>query len=165
MYVKIHSRDENEDTKLRQQYKGIYTISKFISSTNVILVDEKGKALPRSVYINNLKKYKTRINFSKQDSSSDSDSDDTIIYDKEDDTNNNTNPNNNNSNCIIQDIQNNNPNDQEVIHVNPKNNNIPTKPTSTSNSNPTVDEDLILISTICDELPFGELDDCEFADM
>ena len=49
--------------------------------------------------------------------------------------------------------------------MNPKNSIIPTKPTGTSNSNPTDYEDIILISTICDVLPFGELDDCEFADM
>ena len=47
--------NENEDSKLRQQYRGIYTIDSLLSPTNVILTDENGRQLSRSVYINNLK--------------------------------------------------------------------------------------------------------------
>ena len=38
--------------------KGVYTIVSFLSPTNVILYDRNGKQLPRSLYINNIKKYK-----------------------------------------------------------------------------------------------------------
>ena len=36
-FIKIHRLKENEDSKLRQQYRGIYTINSFLSTTNVIL--------------------------------------------------------------------------------------------------------------------------------
>ena len=63
VFIKIHRLKENEDSKLRQQYRGIYTIESFLSPTNVILTDETGKILSRSVYINNLKKYSDRKQF------------------------------------------------------------------------------------------------------
>ena len=63
VFIKIHQLKENEDSKLRQQYRGIYTINSFLSQTNVILTDENGRQLSRSVYINNLKKYSDRKQF------------------------------------------------------------------------------------------------------
>ena len=83
VYVKLHRTEEHDDAKLRQQYKGIFKITKFISPTNVILEDENGKQLPRSVHINFLKKYRDR-NVYNVDDDSDTDSDDTVIYDLED---------------------------------------------------------------------------------
>ena len=63
VFIKIHRLKENEDSKLRQQYRGIYTINSFLSSSKVILTDENGRQLSRSVYINNLKKYSDRKQF------------------------------------------------------------------------------------------------------
>ena len=51
LFFKIHRLKENEDGKLRQQYRGIYTLNYFLSPTNVILTDENGRELFRSVYI------------------------------------------------------------------------------------------------------------------
>ena len=79
VYIKIHKMGENDDPKLNQKYKGPYTITKFISSTNVTLVDDKGKTLPRSVYVNNLKKFQDRRSYNSVDNEQDSDSDSTII--------------------------------------------------------------------------------------
>ena len=83
VYIKLHHLGDTHDYKLRQQYRGVYTIHSFQSPTNVILVDEKGKQLPRSVYINNLKRFKERNVHVRVDRSpeSDTDSDTTIIYD------------------------------------------------------------------------------------
>ena len=67
VFIKIHNTGENEDTKLRKQYKGVYTISSFLSDTNVILVDDRGKNLPRSVYINNLRIYRDRNQYNNED--------------------------------------------------------------------------------------------------
>ena len=63
VFIKINRIKENEDSKLRQQYRGIYTINSFLSPTNVILTDENGRQLSRSVYINNLKRYSDRKQF------------------------------------------------------------------------------------------------------
>ena len=60
VYIKIEKWNEDDDTKLKNFYKGRYKIVKFLSDTNVILSDEKEKQLPRSVYINKLKKRKIR---------------------------------------------------------------------------------------------------------
>ena len=60
----MHRLKENEDSKLRQQYRGIYTINSFLCPTNIILTDENGKQVSRSVYINNLKKYSAWKQFS-----------------------------------------------------------------------------------------------------
>ena len=60
VFIKIQRLKES---KIRQQYKGFYTMNNFLSSTNVILTDEAGKQLSRSVYINNLKKYSDRKQF------------------------------------------------------------------------------------------------------
>ena len=56
VYIKVEKWNENEDSKLKRFYKGKYKIERFQSDTNVILSDEKGKLLPRSVFINKLKK-------------------------------------------------------------------------------------------------------------
>ena len=56
MFIKIHRLLDNEDGKLRPQYRGIFTIKSFLSPSNVILTDDNGRQLSRSVYINNLKK-------------------------------------------------------------------------------------------------------------
>ena len=60
VFIKVHGIREHEDIKLRQQFKGVYTIVSFLSPTNVILCDRTGRQLTRSVYINNIKKYKDR---------------------------------------------------------------------------------------------------------
>ena len=57
VFVKVQGLRENEYIKLCQQFKGVYKIDYFLSPTNVMLSDEYGKQLSRSVYINNLKKY------------------------------------------------------------------------------------------------------------
>ena len=57
VFIKLHRLKENEDGKLRQQYRGVYTINSFLSPSNVILTDDNGRQLSRSVYRNNLKKY------------------------------------------------------------------------------------------------------------
>ena len=62
VYVKIDHWKETDDSKLNNHYKGKYTIIGFQSDTNAILADAKGKPLPRSVYINKLKKCKIRKN-------------------------------------------------------------------------------------------------------
>ena len=59
-YIKIHHCPSNSDTKLKPRYKGIYKITKFIPDTNVIVEDEGGKTLPRSIYKNFLKRYVPR---------------------------------------------------------------------------------------------------------
>ena len=56
--MKVHGIKEHDDIKLRQRFKGVYTIVPFLSPTNVILCDGYGKQLPRSVYIHILIKYK-----------------------------------------------------------------------------------------------------------
>ena len=43
VFIKIHRLKENGDSKLRQQYRGIYTINSFLSPTNVILTDDNGR--------------------------------------------------------------------------------------------------------------------------
>ena len=58
---------DNDDNKLRPQYRGIYTIKSFLSLSNVILTDDNGRQLSRSVYINNLKKYSDRKQFNVAD--------------------------------------------------------------------------------------------------
>ena len=63
VFIKIHRLLDNEDGKLRPQYKGIYTIKSFLSPSNVILTDDNGRQLSRSVYINNLKKCSKRKQF------------------------------------------------------------------------------------------------------
>ena len=63
VFIKIHRLKENEDSTLRQQYRGIYTINYFLSLSNVILTYENGRHLSRSVYINNPKKYSDRNQF------------------------------------------------------------------------------------------------------
>ena len=60
VYIKVERWNENEDSKLKNFYKGRYKIVNFLSDTNVILEDETGKQLPRSIYINKLKKCKLR---------------------------------------------------------------------------------------------------------
>ena len=62
--IKVHGIREHEDIKLRQQFKGVYTIVSFLSPTNVILCDGNGTQLSRSVYINNIIKYKDRKTYS-----------------------------------------------------------------------------------------------------
>ena len=64
VFIKVHGIREHEDIKLRQQFKGVYTIVSFLSPTNVILCDGNGTQLSRSVYINNIKKYKDRKTYS-----------------------------------------------------------------------------------------------------
>ena len=64
VFVKVQGLRENEDIKLRQQFKGVYKIDYFLSPTNVMLCDVTGKQMSRSVYINNLKKYKDRKMYS-----------------------------------------------------------------------------------------------------
>ena len=54
---------DNEDGKLRPQYRGIFTIKYFLSPSNVILTDDNGRQLSRSVYINNLKRCSDRKQF------------------------------------------------------------------------------------------------------
>ena len=61
VFIKIHRLKENEDSKLRQQYRGIYTINFFLSPSNVILTDDNGRQLSRRVYKNN--KYSDRKPF------------------------------------------------------------------------------------------------------
>ena len=63
MFIKIHRLLDNEDGKLRPQYRGIFTIKSFLSPSNVILTDDNGRQLSRSVYINNLKKSSDRKQF------------------------------------------------------------------------------------------------------
>ena len=63
VFIKINRLKENDDNKLRPQYRGIYTIKYFLSPSNVILTDDNGRQLSRSVYINNLKKYSNRKQF------------------------------------------------------------------------------------------------------
>ena len=60
VYKKVEKWDEHDDTKLKNHYKGKYKIIEFLSDTNAILEDENGKKLPRSVYINKLKKCEIR---------------------------------------------------------------------------------------------------------
>ena len=62
--MKVEKWNENEDTKLKKYYKCRYTIVGFQSDTNAILADEKGNRLPRSIYINKLKRCKIRKDFS-----------------------------------------------------------------------------------------------------
>ena len=63
VYLKIHRRKLNEDTKLRNQYCGPYFIEKSTSPTNVTLRNKTGKELPRSPLINKLKKCQIRKQF------------------------------------------------------------------------------------------------------
>ena len=63
VFINIHRLKENEDSKLRQQYRRIHTINYFLSPSNVILTDDNRRQLSRSVYINNLKKYSDRKQF------------------------------------------------------------------------------------------------------
>ena len=63
VFIKIHRLKDNEDEKLRPQYRGIFTIKYFLSPSNVILTYDNGRQLSRSVYINNLKKYSNRKQF------------------------------------------------------------------------------------------------------
>ena len=67
VFIKIHRLLENEDGKLRPQYRGIFTITYFLSPSNVILTDDNGRQLSRSVYINNLKKCTDRKQFNVAD--------------------------------------------------------------------------------------------------
>ena len=64
-FIKIHHWHPDADSKLKPRYKGVYKIKSFLSDTNAILEDEKGNTLPRSVYINYLKKYEQRKDLSK----------------------------------------------------------------------------------------------------
>ena len=61
VFIKIHRLMENDDGKLRPQYKGIYKIKSCLSPSNVVLTYDNGRQLSRSVYINNLKKYRERM--------------------------------------------------------------------------------------------------------
>ena len=61
VFMKVEKWDQNSDTKLKNYYKGKFTIVGFHGDTNAILVDEKGKRMQRSVYINKLKKCVDRI--------------------------------------------------------------------------------------------------------
>ena len=63
VFIKIYRLKENGDGILRQQYRGIYTINYFLSPSNVILIDDNGRQLSRSVYINIMKKYSDRKQF------------------------------------------------------------------------------------------------------
>ena len=67
VFIKIHRLKENEDGKLRPQHKGVYTINSFLNPSNIILTDDNGRQLSRSVYINNLKKYSDRKQFNVAD--------------------------------------------------------------------------------------------------
>ena len=49
VFVKVQGLRENEDIKLRQQFKGVYKIDYFLSPTNVMLSDVTGKQMSRSV--------------------------------------------------------------------------------------------------------------------
>ena len=42
VFIKMYRLKETEDSKLRQQYRGIYTINSFLSPSNVILTGENG---------------------------------------------------------------------------------------------------------------------------
>ena len=66
VFIKIHRLKDN-DEKLRPQYRGIFTIKYFLSPSNVILTDDNGRQLSRSVYINDLKKYSDRKQFNVAD--------------------------------------------------------------------------------------------------
>ena len=55
-YIKLLHFGDTNDYKLRQQYRGVYTIHCFQSPINIIL--EKGKQLQWSVYIHNFKRLK-----------------------------------------------------------------------------------------------------------
>ena len=57
VFINILRLNKNEHSKLRQHNIGIYTINSFLSPSYVILTDDNGRQLSRSVYINNLKKY------------------------------------------------------------------------------------------------------------
>ena len=61
VFIKLHGLKPGQDTKLSPHFKGYYTIHEFLGDTNVILKDHRGKLLPRSVYINNIKKFNDRI--------------------------------------------------------------------------------------------------------
>ena len=67
VFIKIHRLKDNDYDKLRPQYRGIYTIKSFLSPSNVILTDDNGRQLSRSVHINNLKKYSDRKQFNVAD--------------------------------------------------------------------------------------------------
>ena len=54
------------DPKLRRQFTGPWTISKIISPTNVLLTDEHGVTMKRSVHVNKLKTFKPRNNDPKE---------------------------------------------------------------------------------------------------
>ena len=43
VFIKYQRLKENEDSKLRQHYRRIYTINSFLSPSNVILTDENGR--------------------------------------------------------------------------------------------------------------------------
>ena len=77
--IKIKALKDGEDYKLSPKYKGYYTIEKFIGDTNVILKDQNGKTLAKSVYINDLKKFSDRNVINNTMIESEYDSDDTII--------------------------------------------------------------------------------------
>ena len=67
VFIKIHRLLDNEDGKLRSQYRGIFTIKSFMSPSNVILTDDNGRQLSRSVHMNNLKKCSDRKQFNVAD--------------------------------------------------------------------------------------------------
>ena len=54
VFIKIQRLKENEDNKVRQQYRGVYTIKKCISTTNVILADEAGKQVANVDDVDNM---------------------------------------------------------------------------------------------------------------
>ena len=56
VYIKIHKKKLNDDTKLKVSYKGPYKIISFPSYTNVELVDSKNKTLSRYIPVTDLKK-------------------------------------------------------------------------------------------------------------
>ena len=60
VYIKIHKRKQNDDTKLKISYKGPYVIKSFPSYTNVELVDSKNKTLDRFIPVTDLKKSTVR---------------------------------------------------------------------------------------------------------
>ena len=63
VYIRIQKRKLNEDTQRQNKYEETYFIKDCISPTNVTLFDKKGKQLPRSTLINNLKKCHIREQF------------------------------------------------------------------------------------------------------
>ena len=60
VYIKIHKRKQNDDTKLKISYKvfiaNYYVIKSFASYTNVELIDNKNNTLDRFIPVTDFKK-------------------------------------------------------------------------------------------------------------